>query len=142
MDFMTIKEAAKKWGVSTRAVTYHVVSGRIEGTIKRGNLSLIPQNAAKPSDGRRKSSFVPRKKQQDDSEPSKSEVSFHSPKENKELFAEMFRCFPYPMHICTSDGTFLWASDEFLRFSQISSPERLYQRHNVLLTPEMERWGL
>ena len=29
MDSMTIKEAATKWGVSTRAVTYHVVAGRI-----------------------------------------------------------------------------------------------------------------
>lgn len=142
MDFMTIKETAKKWGVSTRAVTYHVVAGRIQGAVKRGNLWLIPQDADKPSDERRKHSSEQSEKPQDDSEPVKSETPFPPPYENKELFAEMFRCFPYPMHICAPDGTFLWANDEFLRFSQISHPERLYRRHNMLLVPEMERWGL
>ncbi|WP_415534280.1 helix-turn-helix domain-containing protein [Ethanoligenens sp.] len=142
MDFMTIKEAANRWGVSTRAVTYQVVAGRIAGAVKRGNLWLIPQDASKPFDGRRKRDSEQSVKPQDDSAPADGETPFPSLHEDKGMFAEMFRCFPYPMHVCAPDGTFLWANDEFLRFSQISHPERLYQRHNVLLAPEMERWGL
>ena len=53
MEYMTIKEAARMWGVSTRAVTYHVVDGRIPGAVKKGNLWLIPASAEKPPDGRR-----------------------------------------------------------------------------------------
>ncbi len=53
MEYMTIKEAAGVWGVSTRAVTYHVVDGRIPGTVKKGNLWLIPASAEKPQDRRR-----------------------------------------------------------------------------------------
>ena len=55
MDYITIKEAAEKWSVSTRAVTYHVVAGRIPGAVKKGNLWLIPACAPKPADRRQKS---------------------------------------------------------------------------------------
>ena len=30
MDYMTIKEAGEKWGISGRMVTYHCVAGRIQ----------------------------------------------------------------------------------------------------------------
>ena len=52
-DYITIKEAAEKWGVSTRAITYHVVAGRIPGVIKIGNMWLIPATAPKPEDLRK-----------------------------------------------------------------------------------------
>ena len=54
MDYITIKEASEKWGVSTRAITYHVVAGRIEGALKKGNLWLIPSSAPRPEDRRRR----------------------------------------------------------------------------------------
>lgn len=53
MEYLTIKEAAEKWGVSGRAVTYHCVAGRIEGAEKKGNLWLIPAAASKPEDLRK-----------------------------------------------------------------------------------------
>jgi len=53
MDYITVKEAAEKWGVSTRSITYHLVGGRIPGTVKKGNLWLIPTAAEKPVDLRR-----------------------------------------------------------------------------------------
>ena len=53
MDYITIKEASEKWGVCTRAITHHVVAGRIPGTLKKGNLWLIPASAPKPEDGRK-----------------------------------------------------------------------------------------
>lgn len=42
MDYITVKEAAKKWGVSPRSIRYHLVAGRIQGAIKKGHMWLIP----------------------------------------------------------------------------------------------------
>jgi AraC family transcriptional regulator len=151
MDYITIKEAAAKWSVTTRAVTYHVVSGRIAGAIKRGNLWLIPQNSPQPSDERRKKSLMQYEKEPavskdmyDLYEQRKHEGSwpFQSLYENKELFMEIVKHFPYPLHICAPDGTILLANEEYLKFAKISNPERLYKKHNILLNPNLERWGV
>lgn len=151
MDYITIKEAAAKWGVSTRAVTYHVVNGRIAGAIKRGNLWLIPQNSPRPSDERRKKSLIQSKKESGVSkdiydlyEQNRHEDSwpFQSLYENKELFMKIVKHFPYPMHICAPDGTMLLANEAYLKFAKISNPERLYKKHNILLNPNLERWGV
>ncbi|WP_347488026.1 hypothetical protein ABDB91_12400 [Desulfoscipio sp. XC116] len=145
------KEEAAKWGVSTRAITYHVVSGRIEGAIKRGNLWLIPQNSPQPSDERRKKSLMQSEKEQVVSkdiyelyEQNRHEGPwpFQSLYENKELFAQIVKHFPYPMHICAPDGTMLLANEEFLQFAKISNPERIYKKYNVLLNPNLARWGI
>jgi len=55
MDYLTIKEAGEKWGVSGRMVTYYCVAGRIPGVIRKGNMWLIPADAEKPEDKRHKS---------------------------------------------------------------------------------------
>jgi len=52
MDYLTIKEAGEKWGISGRMVTYYCVDGRIPGVIRKGNMWLIPVDAEKPADGR------------------------------------------------------------------------------------------
>ena len=54
MDYLTVKEAGEKWGVSGRMVTYYCIDGRIDGAIKKGNLWLVPIGAEKPIDGRTK----------------------------------------------------------------------------------------
>jgi hypothetical protein len=54
MDYLTIKEAGDKWGVSGRMVTYYCVSKRIRGVIRKGNMWLIPADAEKPADRRNK----------------------------------------------------------------------------------------
>lgn len=54
MDYITVSEAAEKWGVSGRAITYHLLAGRIPGAVKKGNLWLIPVSAERPPDGRRR----------------------------------------------------------------------------------------
>lgn len=55
MDYMTLKEASKIWGVTPRWVNYYCSAGRIPGAEKMGTVWLIPKNATKPLDGRRKS---------------------------------------------------------------------------------------
>lgn len=54
MDYMTIKEASEKWGVSARQINYYCVDGRIPGALKMATLWLIPKDAKKPIDGRTK----------------------------------------------------------------------------------------
>ena len=54
MDYMTLKEASKIWGVTPRWINYYCSSGRILGAIKMGTIWLIPKNAEKQIDGRTK----------------------------------------------------------------------------------------
>ena len=49
MDYMTLKEAAEKWGVTPRRVNYYCAAGRIPGAVKMAGVWLIPKNAEKPS---------------------------------------------------------------------------------------------
>ena len=54
MDYMTLKEAAEKRGVTPRRVNYYCAGGRIPGALKMAGVWLIPKNAEKPIDGRTK----------------------------------------------------------------------------------------
>ena len=54
MDYMTLKEASEKWGVSFRQVNYYCVEGSIPGAVKMAGVWLIPKEAEKPMDKRRK----------------------------------------------------------------------------------------
>lgn len=54
MDYMTLKEAGEKWGISARMINYYCFAGRIPGAVKMGTVWLIPKEAGKPIDGRTK----------------------------------------------------------------------------------------
>ena len=54
MDYMTLKEASEKWGVSSRQVNYYCVEGRIPGAVKLAGVGLLPKDVAKPADRRYK----------------------------------------------------------------------------------------
>ena len=54
MDYISIDEAAKKWGLSKRFVQLLCSNGRIEGATRLGRAWMIPHNAKKPIDGRTK----------------------------------------------------------------------------------------
>ena len=56
MDYMTLKEASEKWGVTPRRVNYYCAAGRIPGAVKMATIWLIPKDAEKPIDGRMKKS--------------------------------------------------------------------------------------
>lgn len=134
MNYITIKEAAEKWGVSTRSITYHVVSGRIAGAVKTGNTWLIPKEAAKPKDKRRKQA------------PSQTETEavIQSPIpliDNKDVFAEIVKQLPYPLHICAPDGIIIFANEAFFEF--VKSPTReLIKGNNLRNNPNLDRWGV
>ncbi len=52
MEFMTAKEAAKKWGITPRRVQILCAEGRIFGAWRLGNAWAIPVGTEKPRDER------------------------------------------------------------------------------------------
>ncbi|MFI3115509.1 MAG: Fic family protein [Clostridia bacterium] len=54
MDYITVKEVAEKWGISERRVRALCSNDQIVGAKKQGKIYLIPKEAKKPKDGRRK----------------------------------------------------------------------------------------
>ena len=48
MNVMTVKEAAEKWGVTSRYVQQLIRDGRIGGVIKLGTTQVIPLDTRKP----------------------------------------------------------------------------------------------
>ena len=56
MEYMSCPETAKKWGISERRVQKLCEENRIPGVSKIGYMWLIPKNAEKPKDNRRKAS--------------------------------------------------------------------------------------
>lgn len=54
MDYMTTAEFSEKWKISQRRIAILCKEGRIEGAIMKGKMWMIPQNAEKPKDPRKK----------------------------------------------------------------------------------------
>lgn len=53
--YMTVKQASEKWGLSDRRVRILCSEGKITGATRDGRAWKIPENAAKPEDGRLRS---------------------------------------------------------------------------------------
>ena len=61
MDYIIIKEASEKWGISARRVQQFCEAGRIPGAMKISRIWFIPRDAAKPADGRVNNRRQPKK---------------------------------------------------------------------------------
>ena len=48
MKYMTVEEAARKWGVTARSVQIHCQKGNVPGVNLRGKAWMIPADAEKP----------------------------------------------------------------------------------------------
>ena len=55
MKYMSTFEAAEKWGISHRRVSILCNQDRIPGAQRAGSRWIIPEDAQKPSDARKKS---------------------------------------------------------------------------------------
>lgn len=53
-EYMTAQEAAEKWNVSLRWVQRLCKGNRIKGVMNINRVWLIPKNAEKPADARKK----------------------------------------------------------------------------------------
>lgn len=119
MDYITVGEAAKKWAVSPRSITYHLVAGRIEGAIRKGHIWLIPATSPKPQDMRRKKEYP----------------SSHTLLEQQDSLFSVLDLFPIPMEVFSSDGVCLFMNRVFLEFFCIPNPLDIIGKFNVLQDP-------
>lgn len=55
MKYLSIRQAAEKWGITPRRIQILCNQERIVGAVKIGYVWAIPANAVKPSDARIKS---------------------------------------------------------------------------------------
>ncbi len=63
MEYMSINQASKEWGISTRRIQVLCAQNRIDGACRIGNMWAIPRNAQKPSDARIRSGKYIKKKE-------------------------------------------------------------------------------
>ena len=54
MDYITTIEMSKIWGISSRRISLLCSQGRVLGAEKKGKTWLIPKDAVKPTDPRKK----------------------------------------------------------------------------------------
>ena len=54
LDYISVKEAAQKWGISERRVQKLCEGSRIDGIVRFGHAWMIPRDAGKPADQSRK----------------------------------------------------------------------------------------
>lgn len=52
MNYITVAEAAEKWGVSERRIQKLCEEKRIDGAVKFSRIWVIPKDAPKPTDAR------------------------------------------------------------------------------------------
>lgn len=119
MDYITVNEAAKKWGVSPRSITYHLVAGRIEGAVRKGHMWLIPTTSSKPQDRRR----------------TKDSRSFYTLLEQEDSLFSVLNLFPIPMEVFSLDGVCLFMNKTFLDFFCIPNPSDIIGKFNVIQDP-------
>lgn len=55
MKYLSTKQAAEKWGISSRRIQILCSEGRVPGAIRVGTIWGIPINSEKPKDARIKS---------------------------------------------------------------------------------------
>ena len=60
LQYITAREAAKKWNISQRRVSILCAENRIPDVAMLGNMWIIPRDAEKPSDMRKKENSVKR----------------------------------------------------------------------------------
>ncbi len=53
MEYLTVTQAAEKWGISNRRVRLLCANGEIDGVIRKGKLYMIPAETEKPLDKRK-----------------------------------------------------------------------------------------
>lgn len=58
LQYITAREAAEKWNISQRRVSILCAENRIPDVAMLGNMWIIPRNAEKPVDMRKKTNRV------------------------------------------------------------------------------------
>lgn len=138
VEYLTIKEVSKAWGLGSRIVTLYCAEGRIKGAVKKGNLWLVPRSALKPDDGRRKKTGI---LEAPTDEACKSASLFEALNANVAMLSKIIEYFPYPIHVYSPDGTMVLTNDACLRVMHIPAKDHIVGKFNVLKDPIIDKWG-
>lgn len=131
MQYLTTRETAESWGVAVRQVQSLCEQGRVCGAVRFGREWAIPKGAGRPPNERHATSG-----------PERVSSASTSPPGLQDVFESIVRRFPYPIHIASPDGTLVEANEAFYDFFQVSGNNRLYKEYNILLDPDLEKWGI
>lgn len=133
MDYITIKQAASKWGLGVRQVQNYCKKGDIEGVIRFNGVWAIPDDASKPTDGRRN---------QMKNSLEKDSKTFHHMNDELEVFKKILDLFPYRLNISDADGFMVYANDAFFEGTLPKVRDGAIGQYNILQEPLLEKWGL
>ena len=61
MDYLSIQDVSNKWNISKRRVQILCHEGRINGAKMIGNMWVVPENAVRPADARKKTPVIEKK---------------------------------------------------------------------------------
>ena len=61
MNWMTVQEAGKQWGITTRQAQYLCADGKVKSAQKLGSQWVMPKGTPKPIDGRTKAARLKKK---------------------------------------------------------------------------------
>ena len=128
MEYMTVQQAAEKWGVSVRRVQYLCNKGLLQEAAELGKSWIILKDAAKPSDSNKE-------KQAD------IVKTIRPLADKKDMLAKIIECFPYPIHVYVPDGTLVLTNQACLNVMHIPSKDKVVGVFNVLKDPIIDLWG-
>lgn len=125
--YMTVTEASEKWGVSLRQVQRLVTENRISGAQKFGRAWMLPADAEKPADARKRR-WLSKIKKSDDFEFVITGAAIPAPRENPDEILNMVKeerlRFIYEAELSYLKGDFARATDRY-RKSEGDNPVRL-----------------
>lgn len=133
MDYITIKQAASRWGLGERQVQNYCKNSDIEGVIRFNGVWAIPESAPKPTDGRRK---LHEKHLVQEAE------NFRHMNDELEVFKKILDLFPYRLNISDADGFMVYANDAFFEGTLPKVRDAAIGQYNIRQEPLLEKWGL
>lgn len=132
MEYITVKEAAEKWGITVRQVQNQCIRGKIPGAIRFSRAWAIPNNIKKPKDGRYKTN---------NDRQNNVIQSFQSMRGNEEIVAKIVEFFPYPIHVYKPDGVIILMNEACIKVFHIANKDKIIGKFNVLKDPIIDQWG-
>ena len=133
MNYMTVKDAAKKWSIGERQVQLLCKNAKIPGVVCFNRSFAIPVNAQKPIDGRYKKDL-----KQGSGNPYSQPLSG----QNAEIFKEILDKLPYRVTVSDADGIMVYANNMFMEGVFEDAGKTAIGSYNIKNEDNLEKWQL
>ena len=128
MAIITAIEAAKRWNITERHMTWLIRNGRIEGAYKIGQSWVIPADTQKPDNSRKKKRYA--------TSPGLMQIlSLQSLFSDKELMQKILDMLPTPIEIFAPDGLLIYANRAYFDMNGITDPSVHIGHYNLKTDP-------